>query len=52
MKRRTLLRVADALEDLMCETGRGATEDDRKVWWTARPLWELLQRLLRKKVGE
>lgn len=52
MKRMTLIRVADALEDLMCETGRGETADDRAVWWTSKPLWELIQCLLRRKVGE
>ena len=49
MKRETIVRVADALEDLMCETGRGETRDDRDVWWTCRPLWILLQRLLRRR---
>lgn len=49
MNRKTLIRVADALEDLMTETGRGETKDDRSVWWACRPLWILLQKLLRKK---
>ncbi len=48
MNRSTLVRLADALEDLMTETGRGETADDREVWWTCRPLWVLVQRLLRR----
>jgi hypothetical protein len=48
MKRKTLVRVADAVEDLMIETGRGATKDDRAVWWACRPLWILLQRILKE----
>ena len=47
MNRNTLIRLADALEDAMTETGRGSTAEDRAIWWAARPLWILLQRLLR-----
>lgn len=48
MNRNTLVRLADVLEDAMCETGRGSTADDRAIWWAARPLWILLQRILRR----
>lgn len=48
MRRDTLIRLADALEDLMCETGKGATANDRAVWWACRTLWVLIQRLLRE----
>lgn len=48
MNRKTLIRLADALEDAMTETGRGSTAEDRALWWAARPLWILLQRLLRR----
>ena len=47
MRRSTLILLADALEDAMIETGRGSTEEDRAVWWTCKPLWELLQKILR-----
>lgn len=32
MTRDALLRLADALEDAMIETGRGATARDRELW--------------------
>ena len=48
MTRQTLIRAADALEDLMCETGKGETADERAVWWACRPLWILLQQILRR----
>ena len=47
MTRKTLIRLADALEDAMCETGRGTTANDRAVWWACKPLFEIVQRLLR-----
>jgi len=48
MTRNTLIRLADALEDAMCETGRGTTAQDRALWWACKPLWVLLQKLLRE----
>lgn len=48
MKRETLVRAADALEDLMIETGRGATQSDREIWWAVRALWIILQEELRE----
>ena len=48
MNRSNLIRLADALENVMTETGRGFTADDRAVWWTCRPLWALVQRLLKE----
>lgn len=48
MNRSTIVRVCDALEDLMCETGRGTTAEDRAVWWACKPLWVLLQEILRR----
>ncbi len=48
MKRSTVIRAADAIEDLMTETGRGATLEDRHVWWVCKPLWHLLQDILRR----
>lgn len=45
----TLLRLADALEDVMCETGRGATARDRKLWAACYPLWVLVQAIFRKE---
>lgn len=47
MNRDALIRLADALEDVMCETGRGSTAEDRALWWAARPLWMLVQRMLK-----
>ena len=47
MRRETLVRAADAIEDLMIETGRGATPSHRAIWWAARALWILLQGELR-----
>lgn len=49
MSRDALLRLADALEDVMCETGRGATEADRKLWAACYPLWVLVQAIFRKE---
>lgn len=49
MNRETLIKTADSLEDLMCETGKGTTEIDRKVWWLCKPLWLLLQDILKHK---
>jgi hypothetical protein len=48
MNRKTLIRLADAIEDAMCETGRGSTAEDRALWWAAKPLWILIQKLLRE----
>ena len=47
MNRNTLIRLADALEDAMTETGRGSTAEDRAIWWACKPLWEIVQRILR-----
>ena len=41
MRRETLVRAADAIED------RGATPSHRAIWWAARALWILLQGELR-----
>lgn len=48
MTRKTLIHAADAIEDVMIETGRGSTAEDRAVWWACLPLWRLLQKLLRE----
>ena len=48
MTRETMIRLTDALEDAMCETGKGTTATDRAVWWACKPLWVLLQRILRE----
>lgn len=47
MSRDTLIRFADALEDLMCEVGRGETARDRKLWALCRPLWVEVQIILK-----
>ena len=48
MRRSTLMKVAVALEDLMCETGEGKTAGDRKIWATCHHLWILIQQVLRR----
>ena len=54
INRKTLIRVADSLEDLMVECGKGETRDDREVYWSCRAFWIVIQNLLKKidKIGE
>lgn len=48
MKRETLLATARALEDLMSETAFKESVEDRAIWWACKPLWEGIQKLLRR----
>ena len=48
MKRETLIRAADAIEDLMSETAFKETIEERAIWWACLPLWKALQKLLRE----
>ena len=48
MRRDTLIRLADVLEDAMVETGKGTTPSDRALWWASKPLWELVRKMLRE----
>ena len=48
MRRETLIRTADAIEDLMSETAFRKTITERAIWWACLPLWRALQKLLRE----
>ena len=48
MRRETLIRAADAIEDLMSETAFKETIEERAIWWACLPLWDALRMLLRK----
>ncbi len=52
IKRNTLVRLADVLEDAMGETGRGSTAEDRALWWACKPLWALVQKMLRRTTND
>jgi len=49
IQRETLIKAADALEDLMCECGDGKTATRRKLWAACYPLWVLVQAIFRKE---
>lgn len=52
MNRNVLIRLADALEDAMIETGHRETEAQRRLWWDCFPLWFTLREILRGKLDE
>lgn len=47
MRRETLIRLADAVEDAMIEAGWRDTAEKRRIWWACLPLWDVLREVLR-----
>lgn len=47
MKRSSVVKVTEALENLLCETGNCETKDDVLVYRAGKAMWVVLQKVLR-----
>lgn len=51
MRREDLVKWLDTIEELMTKTAfrKDISVEERALWWAAKPLYEAIQKLLRRK---